>query len=161
MTTISTRSFPRRSNEYRAFRPVGRQPLYVPKSSSIFPKILGLVYCSFGASFPPRSGDTTLGFHGSGWEPALICMLSVIAFLLSRSVFCIQTDLRHCKTLAFELQLEHRTTPISSRPCRTKPTLANGVNATTDTCHGAGLIQHPSSPWALPVAVSGRPQEGW
>ncbi|CAM9963882.1 unnamed protein product, partial [Sphacelaria rigidula] len=68
----------------------------------------------------------------------------------------IQPGLGHCKTLPFELKLERRTTPISSRPYREKSVLTKDVNTILDACLGAGLIRH-SPPWALLFAVSGRP----
>lgn len=55
--------------------------------------------------------------------------------------------------LPYEITDQAGVSSISSRPFRTNSILTKKVNSTLDSYLGAGLIQHSSFPWALPLVV--------
>ncbi|CAM9575887.1 unnamed protein product, partial [Sphacelaria rigidula] len=63
-----------------------------------------------------------------------------------------KTDLRHCKTLPFEVTLQPDISSISSQSYRTNPILTKNVNANLDA-QTISELQHPSSSWASPLVV--------
>ena len=59
-----------------------------------------------------------------------------------------KTDLGHCHTLPFKIEVQLGTAPIASRPYRTNPVIANKVDSILDSYLAAGIIEHSTSQWA-------------
>ena len=63
------------------------------------------------------------------------------------------TNFGSCSFLPVKISVLPHSSPVTSRPCRINPPIANQVNAVLDKLLAAGLIHHSTLPWASPVVV--------
>ena len=55
--------------------------------------------------------------------------------------------------MPFEISVPEGSAPVTSRPHRIKPILAEEVDAALNQYLAAGLIQHSTSPYSSPLVV--------
>ena len=64
-----------------------------------------------------------------------------------------KADLGSCSLMPFESSVPEGSAPVTSRPHRLNPILAKEVDAALNQYHAAGLIQHSTSPFSIPLVV--------
>ena len=64
-----------------------------------------------------------------------------------------KTDLGSGSLMPFEISVTEGSAPVTSRPHRMNPILAQEVDATLNQYLAAGLTQHSTSPYSNPLVV--------
>ena len=102
---------------------------------------------------PSHLHDICFDLQGPGWTPSVISALGDVLVQYQNRFSRSKTDLGHCTTLPFKIDIPKGTPPVASRPYRTSPAIAKQVDAILDSYLAAGLIEHSPSPWASPLVV--------
>ena len=71
-----------------------------------------------------------------------------------------KTDFGFCTLMLFEISVPEGSAPVTSRPHRINPVLAEEVDATLNQYLAAGLIQHSTSPYSSPLVVIPKKSRG-
>ena len=94
---------------------------------------------------PPHLRDIHFGLDGNQWSPEDIRQLGDVLTRYEGRFSKSKTDLGHCHTLPFKIEIQPGTAPIASRPYRTTPGVASQVDSILDSYLAADLIEHSTS----------------
>ena len=95
---------------------------------------------------PHHLRDIRFNLEGPGWTPEVISALGDVLVRYESRFSRSKTDIGHCTTLPFKIDIPKGTAPIASRPYRTSPAISKQVDAILDSYLAAGLIEHSGSP---------------
>ena len=87
----------------------------------------------------------------AGWDPAALDALSTTLTTYADVFSSSKLDYGECSLRPFEIKVPPGTQPISSRPYRLNPVLSQQADTILDSYLAAGLIQHSTSPWSIPL----------
>lgn len=109
---------------------------------------------------PCHLRKATIDVHYPEWIPTVIDDLGALicGFLVVFSTS--KTDLGACSVQVFEMSLPPDTMPVTLRPYRDNPIVAEEGDAILDQYWAAGLIQHSTSPNASLLVVLPKTMDG-
>ena len=102
---------------------------------------------------PPHLQDIHFDLDGTQWSPGDIRQLGDVLLRYEGRFSKSKTDLGHCHTLPFKIEIQPGTAAIASRPYRTNPVVASQVDSILDSYLAAGIIDHSTSQWASPLVI--------
>ena len=112
------------------------------------------------STVPPHIRWIDFALDAPGWEPSAIDALSAILTEYADIFSSFKLDYGACSLRPFEIKVPPGTQPIQSHPYRLNPILSNQVDAVLDSYLAAGLIQHSTSPWSIPLVCVPKKSDG-
>ena len=102
---------------------------------------------------PSHLRAVAFDLHGPGWTPLAIEQLGDVLRDFADVFPKSKTEFGSCSLMPFEISVPEVSTPVTSRPHRINPILANEVDATLNFYLAADLIQHSTSSYSSPLVV--------
>ena len=105
------------------------------------------------ARLPQHLREIAFDLHDPGWDPQDIEQLGDVLCDFPDVFSTLKTDFGSCSLMPFEISVPEGSAPVTSRPHRINPKLAEEVDATLNQYLAAGFIQHSTSPYSSPLVV--------
>ena len=102
---------------------------------------------------PPHLQDIHFDLDGTQWSSEDIRQFGDVLLRYEGRFSKSKTDLGHCHTLPFKIEIQPGTALIASRPYRTNPVVASQVDSILDSYLAAGIIEHSTSQWASLLVI--------
>ena len=105
------------------------------------------------ARLQPHLREILFDLLDPGWTPSAIEQLGDVLCEFPNVFSTSKTDFGSHSLMPFEISVPEGSAPVTSKPHRTNPILAQDVDATLNQYLAAGLIQHSTSPCSSPLVV--------